>query len=112
MMTGITNVGEGWRPLVRDLETELTALVPDYSLQQVKEKFGGLRYYAAVPNATPAELVSQFHARISAAETESFKICEVCGDDGFPDYDGGYWIKTLCVVHHAERVTKRAEESR
>lgn len=37
---------DGWGTLIAELETRLKALSPDYAISQVKEKFGGLRYYA------------------------------------------------------------------
>lgn len=35
----------GWYPLLVELDEQLRALLPNYVLHQVKEKFGGLRYY-------------------------------------------------------------------
>jgi hypothetical protein len=35
----------GWYPLLVELDEQLGALLPNYELNQVKEKFGGLRYY-------------------------------------------------------------------
>jgi hypothetical protein len=40
---------KGWYPLIISLDSELAAIYPDYELQQVKEKFGTLRYYFDVP---------------------------------------------------------------
>lgn len=35
----------GWYPLLVELDERLRALLPNYELHQVKEKYGGLRYY-------------------------------------------------------------------
>jgi hypothetical protein len=35
----------GWYPLLVELDEQLRALLPNYVIYQVKEKFGGLRYY-------------------------------------------------------------------
>ncbi|MGP0100814.1 MAG: hypothetical protein ACLPUT_04220 [Solirubrobacteraceae bacterium] len=35
----------GWYPLLVELDEQLRTLLPDYVIHQVKEKFGGLRYY-------------------------------------------------------------------
>lgn len=35
----------GWYPLLVELDEQLRAVLPNYVLHQVKEKFGGLRYY-------------------------------------------------------------------
>ncbi len=39
--------GSGWYPLIAELDEQLRALLPNYVIHQVKEKFGGLRYYWA-----------------------------------------------------------------
>jgi hypothetical protein len=38
-------VGEGWMPIILDLNEKLTKLDPEYRIMQIKEKFGTLRYY-------------------------------------------------------------------
>jgi len=35
----------GWYPLLVELDGQLRTLLPDYVIHQVKEKYGGLRYY-------------------------------------------------------------------
>ena len=55
---------------------------------QVKEKFGGLRFY--VDNCD--DYVSGI---ISMAESMSYRICEECGSPG--KQTGRGWIRTLCV---------------
>jgi len=35
----------GWYPILVELDEQLRALFPQYELQQVKEKYGGLRFY-------------------------------------------------------------------
>lgn len=82
--------GPGWDALIRGLCAELTAKYPEVRCAQIKEKFGGLRFYVG-PSCKEAD------ALISAAEAESFKICEQCGAPGKPR--GGGWIKTLCDLH-------------
>lgn len=54
---------------------------------QVKEKFGGLRFY--VDNSD-----EYVRGLISMAEAFSYKTCEVCGQPGRSRRGG--WIKTLC----------------
>jgi len=88
--------GAGWRPLIADLEVKLRALVPDYKVSQVKEKFGGLRYYAN-PGNVDEETSNQFYALIRVAEAESEVTCECCGQPGRLLARGGRgWYKTLC----------------
>lgn len=38
-------VGEGWMPIVLEAHEKFLALDPNYSIAQIKEKFGELRYY-------------------------------------------------------------------
>jgi hypothetical protein len=57
---------------------------------QVKEKFGGLRFY--VHGATDEQ-----YAMIRFAEAMSYKTCGVCGNRG--KSTGGYWINTRCKKH-------------
>jgi len=71
---------------------EEAAKVPVAS--QVKEKFGGLRFY--VNGAT-----DEHWAYIRFAESMSYKTCEVCGNPGKPYTDG--WHATLCETHAKEQ---------
>lgn len=57
---------------------------------QVKEKFGGLRFY--VQAAT-----SKHYDYISFAESMSYRTCEQCGAPGKRYTDG--WHKVLCDIH-------------
>lgn len=77
--------GDGWEPLIRRLSEKLEPL--GIGAVQVKEKFGGLRFYT---NGGSDEV----DAFIRAAEEESFKTCEHCGEPGTTR--GGGWIRTLC----------------
>lgn len=43
----------GWYPLVIELDQKLAEIAPDYTLHQVKEKFGTLRYYIGFPDLQP-----------------------------------------------------------
>jgi hypothetical protein len=57
---------------------------------QVKEKFGGLRFY--VQAAT-----DKHYQYISFAESMSYRTCEQCGAPGKRYTDG--WHQTLCDIH-------------
>jgi len=63
-------------------------------LEQVKEKFGGLRFYYMGGDDHVAGLVDM-------AEEMSYKICERCGNPGKPNKVG--WIRTLCDKCEEER---------
>lgn len=62
---------------------------PQIEAVQVKEKFGGLRFY------TNTEDDFQ-HGIISFAEEMSHKICEACGSTKNVKTEGRNWIQTLC----------------
>lgn len=71
---------------------------------QIKEKFGGLRFY--VDGATK----EQFDY-IQFAENFSYRICEDCGTThDVMTYRCG-WMKTLCEQHAAERYGKDVAEN-
>lgn len=85
--------GDGWIPLVDRLDRQISEIVPDYKIGQVKEKFGGLRYYIG---AVPSEVFDRVYALITAAEEESFSICESCGTTENVTTGGKGWVKTYC----------------
>lgn len=57
---------------------------------QVKEKFGGLRFYVNQAN-------EEQYAYLYFAELMSTTICEQCGSPAKPTGKG--WIRTLCEEH-------------
>ena len=84
----------GWANIIERLVLDLFALGWNGEVVQVKEKFGGLRFY--INNGSDA-----IYDRIEAAENESLKVCEVCGASGV--LRGGGWLKTLCDEHAGDR---------
>ena len=86
---------------IAELEANLaTALDQLPVIQQIKEKFGSLRFY--VDGGTNAH-----HAYISFAESMSYNTCEVCGSRGEARNDG--WTKVLCEHHHRERQQQNSD---
>lgn len=77
---------ENQRPL-RNLVSQVVA-------DQVKEKFGTLRFYYSGGD----EYISGF---VSMAESMSAVTCETCGNPGRARGQG--WITTLCQKHHDEQ---------
>ena len=81
---------DGWFKLIDELSAKLEAMNKEGAnivAGQVKEKFGGLRFYVG---AAPEEA----HKLIEAAESASYKTCEFCGEPG--EVRQGGWIKTRC----------------
>lgn len=82
----------GWENLVRHLIEDLIELGWDKDLHQVKEKFGGLRFYVG-------ETTEQMQDMINMAESRSFEICQKCGSDTGVQQAMGYWIGYYCKEH-------------
>lgn len=87
--SGIT-VGKGWAPIVLDADAELAELDPDYEIYQVKEKFGGLRFYCSLGSDESSEIIAR-------AEARAARTCEDCGSvrDVSTVLIRG-WVRTLC----------------
>jgi len=81
--------GDGWFKIIYNLSKKLSNLnLPDdFEVFEVKEKFGGLRYYVNDGNEEVYKLISE-------AEEKSYTTCEVCGKIGKIRNSG--WVKTLC----------------
>ena len=111
-------VGAGWWPIIQSLCSQIDAYtkwknntaearlkdsqntlaipakVPQVVVQQIKEKFGGLRFYYEGGDEHIAGMVRM-------AEMWASHSCEECGAPG-KSRTGG-WVKTLCDKHEAER---------
>lgn len=69
-------------------------IVPQVVVDQVKEKFGTLRFYYSGGDDT-------IDGMVRMAESMSAVMCEECGNPGTQNSRG--WIKTLCETHRQER---------
>jgi len=67
--------------------------VPQVVVAQIKEKFGGLRFYYDGGDDT-------IDGMIRMAESWASHSCETCGNKGIRR--GGGWIRTLCDKHEEE----------
>ncbi len=98
--------GDGWFDLIWELCTKIDALAKSAGLSgddypkamQVKEKFGGLRFYA---NPCNVKVADEVFAAIDEAEARSVKTCETCGKPG--RQVGGGWIVTICEACESKR---------
>lgn len=71
--------GEGWYQLIFDCDAELAALDPDYQVCQIKQKFGGLRFYFT---SEKKESLDEMTAISLKYEQKSFSVCELTGKPG------------------------------
>ena len=92
------DVGKGWTGIltnafkqIAEAFDEVGVDFSEFSVSQIKEKFGGLRIYTGSLDVDVADQVCEI---IDDAETESCWTCEWCGKPG--KIRGGGWIKTLC----------------
>lgn len=95
--SGFCGIGvpSGWKTLVCDLYDSLEALGVEYYICQIKEKFGGLRYYFEIKDESDNHHYDRFNKVIALYETKSLQTCEFCGKEGKRGSHGG-WVVTEC----------------
>ena len=81
---------------------EVTPKVDWVEVDQIKEKFGTLRFYCHGGD-------SATEGMIRMAEQMSVVTCELCGNPG--KHRGGGWIQTLCDEHAKQREDELGKES-
>lgn len=91
-------VSLGWNLIIKNLIQDLIKLGWNKEVIQVKEKFGGLRFYIN-------EGTDVMHERIGQAELESMKTCEITGRLGKLRTDIG-WYRTLCDEEYERIISK------
>lgn len=83
-------IGNGWYELLKDLCEKLSRTSNPPKAFRIKEKFGGLRFYAD-------GCTSQHHDIIEACQELSYETCEKCGsmeDISIEDVNG--YLTTIC----------------
>lgn len=105
--------GDGWYNIIHALCSNIQSHIDwrvkqgqeitQVTVEQVKEKFGTLRFYYQGGDDYISGLVTM-------AETMSGHTCEVCGAPG--QRTGGGWIRTLCSKHAEEVENERAKRMR
>jgi hypothetical protein len=96
---GFLEISNGWFGLVKELIEDCIALGWDKQICQIKEKFGGLRFYI---NSGSDEIFN----RISEAEDKSMEVCEVTGLPGKLRTDLR-WYRTLCDEEYNKIKSKK-----
>lgn len=78
---GIRGIGPGWWRLILDCHKELMRICPDYEINQVKQKLGGLKYYINSPFKCKDQQLSMQEI-IDRYERRSRFVCEDTGHPG------------------------------
>ncbi len=92
--SNICECGSGWLELIRDLIQELIEAGWNKEICQIKEKFGGLRFYTNGMTPEMWEILAKY-------EKKAYITCEICGKPG--ETRDGRWISTLCDEHYEKR---------
>jgi hypothetical protein len=95
--------GDGWYNILDHLcgaITEYTHDPDEVYVDQIKEKFGKLRFYLSKED-------NVIHGMVTLAEYMSGHTCEICGERG--KIRSGPWFVTLCDEHHEARIGRIKE---
>ena len=88
----------GWYPLVEKLLLDFRALPQEdgmVRINQIKEKFGGLRVHVEVSGSD--DFKERVRDMIEQAEKEASRTCEFCSDPGVLRTPG--WTRVTCEKH-------------
>jgi hypothetical protein len=91
--------GRGWNKLIDPLIKRCHEL--GGMILQIKEKYGGLRFYYSPMGVAPDGEWDKFEDAVDQAEAESHHICELCGKPG-KTMVKAHWYKTICTKHSIE----------
>ena len=87
---------KGWYPIIDQLIMDINKVDSSIGILQIKEKFGGLRFY--VDNHS-----EEVYNLISDAERKCWHTCEDCGSTKNVTTAGSGWLRTLCEECHNKR---------
>lgn len=87
------DVGTGWFKLIYELCDGISKVDPTTRARQVKEKFGGLRFYYRSAD----EKYEEVNKLIENAARQSIETCDICGEKGEMIHNG--WVATRCKAH-------------
>lgn len=105
-------IGPGWHDLIVDILDKARELDFKIKLDQVKEKFGGLRFYWSVPEDFDYDEddLDELRDVTQEKESESFEVCESCGTEEDVETKGDGWVKTYCET--CREASNRFKENR
>lgn len=90
---------KGWDSIIDPLVAQCK--VEGVEILQIKEKFGGLRFYTSGAS-------EWLESAIDAAEALSYRTCEDCGSPGSTVNVRG-WVSTLCPTCRGLRRSKTGD---
>ena len=86
------DIGDGWLSIVDEalttIKQKMTEGMPKVEINQIKEKFGGLRIYFDGGNDETGEIIEK-------AVKKANNTCDTCGTTENVGYTTG-WIATIC----------------
>ena len=91
---GAEYIKERCEEMIKNPLRDVPDLIPQVTLDQVKEKFGTLRFYYSGGD-------DYIDGMVTLAESMSGVTCEECGNPG--KRIGGSWVTTLCKEHAKAR---------
>lgn len=82
--TVYSEVGKGWWPIISQLDICLRNLDPDYTVEEVLSKFGGLKYRFQISEALKnskdcKETFQRMQELVKFSEALSYRVCPSCG---------------------------------
>lgn len=105
--TWLDDLPNGWRKafglqMVKELDKILRKAnyQNEYRITQIKEKYGGLRWY---DNGVPKTIFKKYCKWLAKYEKLSEHTCLVCGKPGEIDCTQ-YWLIPLCDKHRKEEL--------
>ncbi|KIK57639.1 hypothetical protein GYMLUDRAFT_75256 [Collybiopsis luxurians FD-317 M1] len=94
-------IGDGWKPLIYDLCTQLVQLDAGVVFDQIKEKFGGLRVYYSFDKTSTGQKptdsqVEQVKTLVEETIGKADATCETCGAAGTLRETKRGWLFNSC----------------
>jgi len=95
-----SNLPAGWTGHFNTIVAALDSLATgQWTCTQVKQKFGGLRFYYSLTESVPAETAREIREMVAAVEESTLSLCEICGQQAVLRKANPYWWRTLCDAH-------------
>jgi len=83
---------DGWKDIILSTHNKLKYIDSGYKISQIKQKFGGLRYYYDISFNSYDDIRREIMDDVvAAAEVDASHTCEMCGTD---KYNAGVETRT------------------